>query len=105
MTREDIVRMARQAGFKTSIGKTDKDGVYHPDVNAIGKDVPVEWLERFAAIIAAAAIKDAPDYKMGYADGVVVEREAWAKVLTQGGEVPSASLSAVAAAIRARGNA
>ena len=30
--------------------------------------------------------------------------EAWNKVLTIGGEVPSASLSAVAAAIRARGN-
>ena len=29
--------------------------------------------------------------------------EAWAKVLTTGGEVPSTSLSAVAAAIRARG--
>ena len=54
MTKDDIIRMAREAGFKASVGKTDKDDKYHPDVNAIGRDVPVEWLERFAALVAAA---------------------------------------------------
>ena len=54
MSRDDIIRMARDAGFKASVGKTDKDGKYHPDVNALSRDVPVEWLERFAALVAAA---------------------------------------------------
>ena len=63
--REDIIRMAREAGFKASVGKTDKDGVYHPDVNALGKDVPVEWLERLA--------------QAAYATGAAAEREAGQK--------------------------
>ncbi len=54
MTQDDITRLAREAGFKASVGKTDKDGVYHPFVNALGKDVPIEWVERFAALVAAA---------------------------------------------------
>ena len=33
-------------------------------------------LERFAALVAEATIKDALYYKMGYADGVADEREA-----------------------------
>ena len=64
MNRDDIIRMAREAGFKASVGKTDKDGVYHPDVNAIGKDVPIEWVER---LVQAA-----------YAAGAAAEREACA---------------------------
>ena len=61
MTREDIIRMARNCGIN-----------FHQ----------AGWpeLERFAALVAAAAIKDAPDYKMGYADGVAAENEACAKV-------------------------
>lgn len=54
MTADDIIRMAREIGFKASVGKTDKHGVYHPDINAIGKDVPIEWLERLVALAAAA---------------------------------------------------
>ncbi len=53
-TREDIIRMAREAGMKASVGKTDKDGVYHPFINALGKDVPIEWLERFFELASAA---------------------------------------------------
>ena len=51
MTRDDVIRLAREAGFKASVGKTDRDGKYHPNVNALSKDVPVEWLERFAAMV------------------------------------------------------
>ena len=42
--------LARKAGFTASVGKTDKNGVYKPDVNAIGRDVPIEWLERLLAL-------------------------------------------------------
>ena len=56
-TREDIIAMAAQSGMKASIGMTVKQkgkaDVYHPDVNALSKSVPVEWLERFADIVAA----------------------------------------------------
>ena len=57
MNRPDIIAMAAQSGMKASIGKTVKEkgkaDVYHPDVNALGKSVPVEWLEAFAALVAA----------------------------------------------------
>ena len=96
MSRDDIIRLARDAGFKASVGKTDKDGKYHPDVNALSRDVPVEWLERFAALVADA------------------EREACAKVLEDtkewkgGGWISTLSpqtKTAIATAIRARGQA
>ena len=51
MTDNDIIKMAREAGMKASIGKTDKNGVYQPYVNALGKDVPIEWLEAFADLV------------------------------------------------------
>lgn len=54
MEREQVIRMAREAGFKASIGKTDQEGKYHPDINALSKYVPVEWLERFADLVAEA---------------------------------------------------
>lgn len=100
MTREDIIHMAREAGFKASVGKTDKDGKYHPDVNAISRDVPVEWLERFAALIASRVAAE--------------EREACAKVLDHMADEmvremePSTAVAWVqskAASIRARGQA
>lgn len=54
MGRDDIIRMAREAGFKADVGRTDKDGKYHPNKNALATSVPVEWVERFAALVAAA---------------------------------------------------
>lgn len=48
-----VIEMAKEAGFKASLGKTDKDGKYHPYFNALGKDVPVEWLDRFADLVRA----------------------------------------------------
>ena len=61
MNREDIIRMAREARVTEVISLSESR------LNAI---------ERFARLVAAAAIKDAPDYKMGYADGMAAEREA-----------------------------
>jgi len=53
--REEIIRMAKEAGMRASVGKTDKEGNYHPDKNALGNHVPVEWLERFAALLQSNA--------------------------------------------------
>lgn len=54
MTRDDIIRMARSAGMDPMVG-TMRDGKYEPKVNALKSSVPVEWLESFAALVAADA--------------------------------------------------
>ena len=59
MTKDDILSMAKEAGMKASIGKTDKQGNYHPNVNALFSSVPIEWLERFAALVAEKATEQA----------------------------------------------
>lgn len=91
MTRDDIIAMAREAGFKASVGKTDKDGVYHPFINALGKDVPIEWLEHL--------------FQAAYAAGAAAEREACSAIADRY-HVPmmDTAADAIAAAIRARGN-
>lgn len=43
--REQAIQYAQESGFKASVGKTDRNGNYTPYVNAIFKDVPVEWIE------------------------------------------------------------
>ena len=114
MTQEDIIRMAREAGMHFSnFGWTTGDD---PDC-LYPECVYTKNLERFFqaayAAGAAAAIKDAPDYKMGYADGVAVEREACAKVCDElrhesfAAETDDwiAGTHACADAIRARGQA
>ena len=74
MTREDIIRMGRQAGALIEIAQ-EKD---------------LQWLERFAALVAAA------------------EREACAKVCEEhpyGMTMLGGAYVTCAAAIRARGHA
>ena len=98
--RAEVIRMAREAGCTAN------------EANAWGM-----FLERFAALVAAAAIKDAPDYKMGYADGVAVEREDIAEMFDEpmrlvpfvqnhlgGCMVCGFTPAMVAQTIRARGN-
>ena len=53
MNRDDIIRMARQAGVKACCGRTDKSGKHHPTVNALFSTVPVQWLEQFANLVAS----------------------------------------------------
>ena len=79
-----VIEMAREAGL-------------------VGGPVYARGLERFAELVRAAAIKEAPDYLMGYADGVHAEREACAKVC-EPQEEHDDPLTAwkIAAAIRAR---
>jgi hypothetical protein len=74
LSRDDIIRMAREAGFDfNSLGATFTSGYLD------------QHLERFAALVAAA------------------EREACAKVCEAEGERVDASWVSCAAAIRARG--
>ena len=59
ITREQVIAWAREADREWDCDR-----------------YMVEWLEWFAALAyaaGAATIKDAPDYKMGYADGAAVE--------------------------------
>ena len=53
MTHEEIMEMAREAGMQANCGHTDRDGVHHPAVAALKTSVPVDWLARFAALVAA----------------------------------------------------
>ena len=64
MDRETIIKLAREV-----YGENPK-----------WEGAALERLERFTNLVAEHVIKDAPDYKMGYADGVAVEREACAKL-------------------------
>ncbi len=74
MNRDDVIRMAREAGFDFNLlGATFTSGYLD------------QHLERFAALVAAA------------------EREACAKVCEAEGERVDASWVSCAAAIRARG--
>ena len=88
MTRDDIITMAREA---------DREWDCDRDM--------VEWLERFAALVAAAAVREtSAEYALGWNDGQMMEREACAMVADRY-HVPmcDTAADAIAAAIRARG--
>jgi hypothetical protein len=69
MNREDIIRMARE-------------------VELINKDYDLGFLnkftdkvERFAALVASAAVREtSAEYRMGWNDGQIAEREACAEL-------------------------
>jgi hypothetical protein len=104
MTRDDIIRMAQEAGI-----------TYQLVVSGWGQhwiDIPVHF-ERFAALVAAAAVREtSAEYRLGWNDGAMMEREACAKladaelrnlvVLTSWPGQSSAAFN-IAKAIRARG--
>ena len=76
MTRDDVIRMAREAGFRTG-NITLSSGDPLPFVAPLSATTCIVELERFAAIIEAAATEKANEL----ADQrVVAEREACAKV-------------------------
>ncbi len=52
-SRDEVIRLAREAGMDAMVGSV-RDGKYEPKVNALKSSVPVEWLEEFAALVAAA---------------------------------------------------
>ncbi len=118
MKRDDIISMAREAGFVTGLRDYAYGDGSMPYVQSLATSTFLPELERFAALVAAEAIKYGPDYKVGYADGVAAEREACAKVcddferakwesvknITEnGGRLAFAGPMHCAAAIRARG--
>lgn len=108
-TPEQITRMAMEAGFQEP---NPHDGYMGLAFDRRDETDTGGNLERFAAIAAEAAIKAAPDYKIGYADGAAAEREAlekidWPTLLRNGGVLTWGDAEAlsdrVIEAIRARG--
>ena len=100
MNREDIIRMARQAGSL---------------IEAV-QEKDLQWLERFAALVASAErerIKqaNAPEIERINAhikeleDAVKAEREACAKVCADWSDYTKGIAPTLAEAIRARGQA
>lgn len=74
MTREEIVRIAREAGL-TQIVKQHDDGTVTLEVPNMPK------LERFADLVADAARGDCGEgWEDGYKAGAAAEREACARV-------------------------
>lgn len=53
LTRDDVIRMAHEAGMSAHCGIV-QDGKHVPSVAALKRSVPVEWLEHFASLVAAA---------------------------------------------------
>lgn len=85
MTRDELMNLAREAGFQTGVIH-DRDGQpLYPLVQPLGQAGCAVELERFAALVAAA------------------EREACAKVCDELDAQVDKYPSACAAAIRARG--
>ena len=96
MNRDDVIRMALKAGMEQ-----DGDNFFSPSHEEI--DVHITDLERFASIVAAAAIHDDLLWQAETETAVLGEREACAKVcedlLAWDLDDPG---STAAAAIRAR---
>ena len=47
-SEENIINVAKKAGIVASFGKNRGGQDYKANVNALGKHVPYEWLEKFA---------------------------------------------------------
>ena len=102
MTRDDIIRMAREAGLSTAYAVIAE----HPDGTQTVLDHR-PFLERFAALVAAHTLSNIDpssfmSWQEGYAAGAAAEREACAKV-AEDFDGPDRYVDDIAAAIRARG--
>lgn len=53
MTQDEIIEIAAKAGMRANPGHDTADGKHWPAVAALSSSVPREWLERFAALVAA----------------------------------------------------
>jgi hypothetical protein len=74
MSKDDVIRMARQAGLNPIYSACDE-----PDVSYAYEDWDEE-IEKFAALIAAHVMQSKSAWDDGYASGVAAERKACAKV-------------------------
>jgi hypothetical protein len=96
MTRDDIIRMALNAGAWQHVYDTNPPR-YGP---LIFDDAA---LERFAALVAAAAVREtSAEYRLGWNDGAMMEREECAKVCEQL-DADGFGINCCADEIRARG--
>ena len=102
MTRDEIIRMAREAGMERIVA-IEIDGTQTFEMSRF------ELLDRFAALVAAHVREtefkpDWDNYRQGLFDGAAAEREACAKVADEFW-VFGMSSAYIADAIRARGDA
>jgi hypothetical protein len=79
MNREDIIRMAREAGLHLPYWADDEDPKKDPPRWTMVSPLP-PLLERFAALVAKAAIQDDLLWQAETETAVLAEREACAKV-------------------------
>lgn len=93
-SRDDVIRMAREAGMDAVSGGI-RNGKYEPKVNALKHSVPIEWLERFAALVAESATAAERE---GCALAVEIKVARWSSV----DDDTASALQAAAGAIRAR---
>ena len=103
MNKEDIIAMAREAGFVVD----EASRQYQPKCIGFTHYLIDDELERFAALVAAHVREtefkpDWNNYRHGLADGAAEEREACAKVADENAAYWAGYK--IAAAIRARGN-
>lgn len=86
MTKDDIIKLAREAGFDVA------SDAWH-------------WLERFAHLVAAhkAEVALAEAYRCGYEAGMVAEREECAQVVDDFGDEWMCYSHELSKIIRARG--
>ena len=100
MNREGIIRMAQEAGFFIQ-----QNEIY--SMSTQSDQELTEWIERFAALVASAAVREtSAEYRMGWNDGQIAEREACAKVCEeqmQGKSIWVEGARACSLAIRERG--
>ena len=115
MNREDVIRMAREAGLHLPYWADDEDPEKDPPRWTMVSPLPL-LLERFAALVAAhireTELKpDWNNYRQGVADGAASEREEIAQFLesTNLSQLPDATalhyarlLKGFAEGIRAR---
>lgn len=98
MTRDDIIKLAREAGMHRSTHNLASNPVQY----RYSYDGYEENLERFAALVAAAEREACSNHYLGIMRGAIAEeREACAHIADQ--MTQNSFLGAVGKAIRARG--
>ena len=126
MTKDEIIRMAREAGLYVGTNLSGVVLVGHAKHNGLLIHMDVDDIERFAALVAKHTLANIDpssfmSWQEGYAAGAAAEREACAKVAKDFGpsrpmvearpservigrwEGEQAASGSIAAAIRARG--
>jgi hypothetical protein len=110
MTKDEIIRMAREAGLYVGTNLSGVVLVGHAKHNGLLIHMDVDDIERFAALVAKHTLANIDpssfmSWQEGYAAGAAAEREACAKVCDiEAMKYREVDAWECAAAIRARGN-